>query len=525
MVRRLPFCAPKAGLTLADMPPGSPAPPRNFESATFVYRQENGQWVLDAKLFKSDIDLDNLDLASVLFGSMPTLALNKDTLFVGNPEGTTDGVEAGKVYVYQHGSGTPPGFGLPSDWGEVATLSPSDGVDGDKFGQALYAVDDGLFVGSEKQGVGKVYFFRDPSGQANSSAAAPQAPLAWSELYSFSTSAGNTSSGFGLPIVGSGNSVIIGDPIANQGRGGMVAYAKDALFVADPNVTPTATPSVTPSPTPTDEPKSCVPSQETLSTEIFLPSVMDNSESATMASRAAQPSVSATLITETLAPGCMISGPNGVKIAAVAGAITRTIALTMETTAPPPEALPEGATLTGEFLRISSATSQYVEMETPFVIGLPVAAKVDSAHLVLAHLSPATRTLDSEISGNVWGYIPGVYDPPSGLFLARMPFLLEEGVTFALVVHPDFDSPTDQPAADVQTAAPALRGEFAVYCMRFTFANRGDCTTAMAADAKAMLNEIYLRMTDPAIFGFPVNCVCSILGRNSSSQTPFLSPH
>jgi hypothetical protein len=55
----------------------------------------------------------------------------------------------------------------------------------------------------------------------------------------------------------------------------------------------------------------------------------------------------------------------------------------------------------------------------------------------------------------------------------------------------------------VQTAAQTLRGEFSVFCIGFTFANRSDCTDAMKADAKTMLDEIYLRMTDSAIFGFP----------------------
>ncbi len=118
-----------------------------------------------------------------------------------------------------------------------------------------------------------------------------------------------------------------------------------------------------------------------------------------------------------------MTGPLGIKIAAVAGAITQTVALTAETTSAPPEALLEGATPVGEYLRISSAQNRLVDIDTPFVIGIPVATGVDTTHLALAQLLPASYTLDTEASGNLWEYVPGVYDAASGLFLTQMPFL------------------------------------------------------------------------------------------------------
>lgn len=48
-----------------------------------------------------------------------------------------------------------------------------------------------------------------------------------------------------------------------------------------------------------------------------------------------------------------------------------------------------------------------------------------------------------------------------------------------------------------------MNGEFSVYCIPASFVHASDCTAAMKADAKTMLDEIYQRMTDTAFFGFP----------------------
>lgn len=501
----LVISAPGLGLAAQDVPNGSPVLPRNFVGSVFIYRQDNGQWLPDGKLFSSDIVLGGTDLLHDVYGA--SLALKGDTLFVAATGGLTNGVFTGKVFVLQRGAGTPPPFGQPGPWGEIAELSPSDGVDNDNFGRALYAVDDGLFVSSEKQGVGQVYFFRNPSGLAGS-ATVPQASLAWSGVYTFTSGIEGTSQ-FGFPLTGSDNSVVMGERSAT-GQGGVSAYAKDALFAYDPNAEPSPTPSETPTATATPpiDPGPCVYfyTQSASANLVYLPALSRGSGDVNTLAASAHParvqaSEAITPVVRYLAPGCAVSGPGGLKIGAVEGAITQTVVITMQIAAAPSEALPAGALPAGEYLRVSSAKNEHTDMETPFVIGVSVPSNVDSSHLALVHLLPATHSFDSQASGNLWGYLPGVYDVASGLFLARMPFLLAEGTTFMLVEHPDFDSPPNQPA--VQPAAVDVRGEFSVFCITSSFNRSSDCGATLEADAKAALDEIYQRMTDPAIFGFP----------------------
>ncbi len=247
----------------------------------------------DAKLFRSDLDLNNLDPNSVSIGTTARLALNGDFLFVSAPFGAANGVMSGKVYVYQRGAGTVGPYGQPGVWGEIAQLSPSDGSEGDEFGTALYAVDDGLFVSARKQGVGKVYFFRNPAVLASSSGSAPQATLAWSEVYSFTTSTNGQSTRFGQPIVGSGNTIVMGDQFANGNRGGGVAYPKDALFAVDPNATPIPTATAEPTEPPIElEPCgfSQEPTQE-VNNFLFMPMAAGGlgSANAAAATQPAQP--------------------------------------------------------------------------------------------------------------------------------------------------------------------------------------------------------------------------------------------
>ena len=216
-----------------------------------------------------------------------------------------------------------------------------------------------------------------------------------------------------------------------------------------------------------------------------------------------------------LAPGCVITGPVGVIFGAVSGAITQSVALTIAVTGAPPLALPEGAVAQGEYVRITSAITKHVDIvahlrwacnvDLPFVFGVAVPEGADTDHLGLIHLTAAERILDSQSTGAVWGYLPGVFDAASRRFLTAMPFVLAEGATFLLVQHPDFASPPNQlrlnevSAADVG-AQPSI---FTVHCMPSTFRNPKDCTKSMEDDMKLLLDKIYERMTDVNVFGYP----------------------
>lgn len=507
----LAISAPGLGLRSGDVPDDAPPIPANFVGAVLVYRQENGQWVPDAKLFSSDIDLEEDPFWDDTFGR--SLALNGNTLFISALDGRTNGIASGKVFVYQKGSGTPPPFGVAGEWGEVAQLSPSSGAPGDAFGSTLYAVDDGIFVGAPSQGIGKVYFFRNPAGAQLHSAMA-QSMQEWGEVYFFTRHEDGSAGAFGNPLGGSGSSVLIGTRSDSGGSGAIYAFAKEELFAHDPNATatptetspaetPTETPTETPIATPTpDEAEPCFPAPQAQLTQLYLPNIVGNAAQTNVAGLIATPNAPTESFTDVLGPGCVLTSPDGVRFAAVQDAITQSIAITIESVAAPPETLPEGSTPLSDFLRISARRNEFTSMENPFVLAIPVPDNADVAHLVIAHLAAPTDFLDGQTAANEWSFIPGVYDAPSGLFLARLPFVRTEGTTLVLLQHPDFASPANQPATGAQAAASDFEG-FHAYCIYNTFHNLDDCTEVMEATVEGILDDIYLRMTDSHIFDYP----------------------
>ncbi|HHY58060.1 MAG TPA: hypothetical protein GYA08_21800 [Chloroflexi bacterium] len=476
-----------------DLPPGAPAVTGNYPGSVYVFRQEQGQWVREAKLVSSDID-QAASWYGLAYGT--SLALNGDLLLVGERSGKVNGVQVGKVHLYQRGVGTPPPVGKPGAWGQLATLTPTDGVAGDLFGQALYAVADGAFVGSKKQGIGRVYFFRNPPAVL---AGAAQQTLSWRQVYSFTTGAGAATT-FGIPLAGGGDAILMGESTANSGRGGILAYARSALFAYDPAVTPTPTPTPSPTVTPTPppvEPASCLDAQR-----LFLPLVAGGA-STTAATSAPHTGMAGTVVA-TLAPGCVVAGPGGVKIGAVAGAISETLTISLSITTAPTFTLPAGANVLGDYLHIAAARNRLTAIESPFVIAVPAPAGADVAHLVLLHTLAPELSLDRHTTDAQWSYLPGVYDAANNHFLARLPFMLSAGSTFVLAAHPDFASPanpsappTVQGAAGEQTAASS----FTAHCVTDTFAEPSDCNTFHEHLVSQMATEIYLRMTET--FGYP----------------------
>jgi hypothetical protein len=496
---RLIISSPRLGLMAPDVPPGSPVLPDNFVGAVFVYLHQSGHFGLEAKLFSSDIVATANPIHDDAYGA--SLAINGDTLFVGATTGQSNGVTAGKVFVYQLGAGTTPTLGQPGPWGEVAQLSPSDGiggspgVEGDEFGSALYAGDDGLFVSSLKQGNGKVYFYHNPAAGLAANSSAPQTLLAWSERYSFNA---NTSVGseFGIPIAGSGESIVIADQAADGARGAIYAYPKDELFAADPNATPTPTPSPTPTETPLPgEP--CLPEPQADLHRLHLPMIAGTAaiRQATSANDQAATTGSVaqlTPFTGFLAPGCVVSGPGGIKFGVVQEAITQTIALTIEITTAPTETMPAGVIATGDYLRISSAKDKHLAIDKPFVIAMPVPAGADTAHLALGVLTASTE--DTVTSVPQWHFLDGLYDAGQNLFLTTLNSVSAAGQRFVLAQHPDFDSPAN--GSQVQSAGTRV-GNFTVDCYFFTIP--GECTAETEEMVAGHLFDIFQRLTSESM--------------------------
>jgi hypothetical protein len=178
----------------------------------------------------------------------------------------------------------------------------------------------------------------------------------------------------------------------------------------------------------------------------------------------------------------------------------------------PSATLPVGVTSRSSYFALSSDHNQLVTIESPFVIGLPVSAGADTAHLALAYLSKAD--IVSEIAGGdpAWELLDGVYDANSASFMTTLSFLTADDTALVLVEHPDFASPVNgaetqaagtrlaSPANGVETQTAGTRvGAFTVSCKFF---GGTGCTTSTEEVVADYLNDIRLRMTDDAGFNF-----------------------
>jgi hypothetical protein len=137
-----------------------------------------------------------------------TVALSSDTVVVG--ANATEGV--GAAYVYDRDEG---GAG---NWGEVARLDPADGAGGDSFGRVAIA-GDLVLVGAPGSGVaGAAYTFgRDQNG-----------PDQWGQMARFGASGGASGEQFGHSVGLSGSAAVVGAPdCAAQGLDAGAAYVFD----------------------------------------------------------------------------------------------------------------------------------------------------------------------------------------------------------------------------------------------------------------------------------------------------------
>ncbi len=134
--------------------------------------------------------------------------------------------------------------------------------------------------------------------------------------------------------------------------------------------------------------------------------------------------------------GGWLDGPDGLAVAAPGGAIAGTISVFLAAASPPPLAPPPGWTRRSGFYRVFA--DRYLPAVDYFLLVLPIPEGADAAHLALAFYRPGG---EPHAPAPVWGFLPGVVLPGVG-FAALLPGLPDEGLTFALVEHPDFDSPS-----------------------------------------------------------------------------------
>lgn len=151
--------------------------------AVYVFQETETGWVETAKLKASDAGLIDR------FGT--SVALTSNTLMVGASEHNS---QAGAVYLFErHG-----------DWQEVSKLVPDDSAAGDQFGRSVSvsggtAVIGAPFNDEAVQDAGAAYIFRRGKG-------------GWHQEAKLTASDGAPSDFFGFTVSISGNSAVVGAP-------------------------------------------------------------------------------------------------------------------------------------------------------------------------------------------------------------------------------------------------------------------------------------------------------------------------
>jgi hypothetical protein len=168
-----------------------------YSSGTaFVFQRDHGTygpWKEIAKIFP--VDGGPIDA----FGT--SVAIDGDTVVIGAPFNDSIAYRSGSAYVYRRDQGG------PDAWGQVAKITPPDGVEEGLFGTSVSLSGDIVVVGApgdDDNGTdsGSAYaFLRDQGG-----------PDAWGLIGKVAPLNGSPLDRFGSSIAISGDTVIIGSP-------------------------------------------------------------------------------------------------------------------------------------------------------------------------------------------------------------------------------------------------------------------------------------------------------------------------
>lgn len=202
-----------------------------------------------------------------------------------------------------------------------------------------------------------------------------------------------------------------------------------------------------------------------------------------------------------LEPGAVVDTPDGVRIAAVAGAIEAPVVVAV----PPTDApfaewpLPAGVEAIGPAFRVSSDADLFVTGGAPLVLGVPVPDGVATDELALAVLSPPDPLDDGDGAGFVWSLLPGTFDPETGLLAVALGALTVEGRVVVPVTAVGFDSEATAGAAIGPSSVQFVDG-FVVRCVGFA---AGECTAADRTSTEEALDEVHAAWVDGLGFEEP----------------------
>ena len=157
----------------------------NAPSAVYVFTRSGAAWTEQATLTET----------ALTYGR--AVAIDGDTLAIGDPDDTLQGFKQGAVYIYVRAGGS---------WSQQATLRASDGDGEALFGDALSLSGDVLAVGAWDDD--SAYVFTRSNGS-------------WQEQHKIIGP--NMGNGFGRAVALSGDTLLIGD--LSDGDGGVSAGA------------------------------------------------------------------------------------------------------------------------------------------------------------------------------------------------------------------------------------------------------------------------------------------------------------
>jgi len=176
--------------------------------STYVFRRNGSSWVQEQKLLASDGAEDDM------FGNSVTTS--GDVVMVGAPLDDDHGASSGSAYVF-HWNG--------SSWVENQKLLPSDGAQGDAFGQSISISGDNAVVGA---------YFDDDNGSLSGSAYVFHLDgSSWVQKHKLLPSDGADQDVFGYSVSASGSVALVG-AFQNAALGGSSGAAYVFNLSCDP---------------------------------------------------------------------------------------------------------------------------------------------------------------------------------------------------------------------------------------------------------------------------------------------------
>jgi hypothetical protein len=199
--------------------------------------------------------------------------------------------------------------------------------------------------------------------------------------------------------------------------------------------------------------------------------------------------------TDILVNGGKVAGPDGVGIGALANTLDAPINVSITAALPPATAVPALAQVLSGFYQISAGEDVFVLPESPFILAFPVPVGANAANLALAVLQSGAGMRDVDEGIEAWTILEGKVDLNRSLFLTTIAGLKQEGQVFALVEHPDFESPPNDGSPSAPPANGSLSLQFdliTVHCIGFT--NPTECTETTESLIAGYLADIYARI-------------------------------